>query len=112
MISKIQDRHRQKPAYVYIRQSTIAQVRHHQESTERQYALKNKALDLGWSPAAIRILDGDLGKSASRISGRKDFKTLVADVSDGPGWRSICPGGITTGAFVPGLAAICWNCAR
>ena len=83
MISKIQDRHRQKPAYVYIRQSTIAQVRHHQESTERQYALKNKALDLGWSPAAIRILDGDLGKSASRVSGRKDFKTLVADVSMG-----------------------------
>jgi DNA invertase Pin-like site-specific DNA recombinase len=83
MISKIQDRHRQKTAYVYIRQSTIAQVRHHQESTERQYALKNKALDLGWSPAAIRILDGDLGKSASRIYGRKDFKTLVADVSMG-----------------------------
>ena len=83
MISKIEERHRQRPAYVYIRQSTIAQVRHHQESTERQYALKNKALDLGWSPSTIRILDGDLGKSAARISGRKDFKTLVTDISMG-----------------------------
>jgi hypothetical protein len=40
MISKIQTHHRQKMAYVYLRQSTMAQVYHHQESTQRQYALK------------------------------------------------------------------------
>jgi len=44
MNSKIQDRHRQKPAYIYLRQSTMGQVRNHRESTERQYALKDKAL--------------------------------------------------------------------
>ena len=81
MISKIEDRHRQKPAYIYIRQSTMGQVRHHQESTERQYALREKALELGWSPSMIRVLDRDLGKSGSKSTGRKDFKVLVADVS-------------------------------
>ena len=83
MISKIKDCHRQKPAYIYIRQSTMGQVRHHQESTERQYALKDKAIQLGWNPPTIRVLDQDLGKSGSQLTGRKDFKILVADVSMG-----------------------------
>ena len=59
------------------------QVRHHQESTERQYALREKALELGWSEAAIRTLDRDLGKTGTEMAGREDFKTLVADVSMG-----------------------------
>jgi len=83
MISKIQNSHRQKPAYIYIRQSTMGQVKHNRESTERQYALKDKAIQLGWNPSTIRVLDQDLGKSGSQISGRKDFKTLVTDVSMG-----------------------------
>jgi DNA invertase Pin-like site-specific DNA recombinase len=61
----------------------MGQVRHHQESTERQYALRDKALELGWLPGKIRILDKDLGKSGSQSTGREDFKTLVADVSMG-----------------------------
>ena len=81
MISKIRSSHTEKPAYIYIRQSTMAQVRHHQESTERQYALKEKALHLGWTESMIRVLDGDLGVSGTQIAGRNDFKTLVADVS-------------------------------
>jgi DNA invertase Pin-like site-specific DNA recombinase len=68
---------------VYVRQSTLAQVRHHQESTERQYALRAKALDMGWSEPSVQILDGDLGKSGAQITGREDFKTLVAEVSMG-----------------------------
>jgi DNA invertase Pin-like site-specific DNA recombinase len=83
MNSKITDHHQSKPAYVYVRQSTMAQVRHHQESTERQYALRQKALDLGWSEAAIRTLDRDLGMSGAQMTGREDFKTLVADISMG-----------------------------
>src|ERR1700674_2866313 len=83
MNPKISDDHRRKPAYVYLRQSTPGQVRHHQESTERQYALREKARELGWSEAAIRTLDGDLGMSGSQMTGREDFKTLVADVSMG-----------------------------
>src|SRR5579864_8353510 len=80
---KISEAHRSKPAYIYIRQSTMAQVRHHQEITERQYALRQKALELGWNETTIRILDRDLGVSGTQMTGREDFKTLVADVSMG-----------------------------
>ncbi len=83
MMEKITAQHRQKPAYIYIRQSTMGQVRHHQESTERQYALRDKALELGWDPSAIRILDKDLGRSGAQTTGREDFKALVAEVSMG-----------------------------
>jgi DNA invertase Pin-like site-specific DNA recombinase len=83
MNPKITTQHLSKPAYIYIRQSTLAQVRHHQESTERQYALRDKALALGWSETAIRVLDRDLGQSGAQMTGREDFKTLVADVSMG-----------------------------
>jgi DNA invertase Pin-like site-specific DNA recombinase len=83
MNSKITEQHQSKPAYIYVRQSTLAQVRHHQESTERQYALRQKALELGWNTAAVRTLDHDLGISGAQTTGRTDFKTLVADVSMG-----------------------------
>ena len=82
-MSKVEPRYLEKPAYIYVRQSTVGQVRHHQESTERQYALRNKACDLGWPTSMTRILDGDLGRSGAQSSGRQDFKTLVADVSMG-----------------------------
>ncbi len=78
---KIQPYHLQKPAYVYLRQSTMGQVRLHQESTERQYALREKAIQLGWAPDNIRVLDGDLGLSGAQATHREDFKTVVADVS-------------------------------
>ena len=83
MNPKISEQQQSKPAYIYVRQSTLAQVRHHQESTERQYALRKKALELGWSETSIRILDRDLGISGAHTTGRTDFKTLVADVSMG-----------------------------
>jgi len=83
MNPKIAEHHRSRSAYVYLRQSTPGQVLHHQESTERQYALREKAQELGWSPDAIRTLDRDLGKSGTQTAGREDFKTLVADVSMG-----------------------------
>jgi DNA invertase Pin-like site-specific DNA recombinase len=83
MNPKIAQHHHSRCAYVYLRQSTPGQVLHHQESTERQYALREKAQELGWSQASIRTLDGDLGKSGTQTAGREDFKTLVADVSMG-----------------------------
>ena len=83
MNPKIKEHHRSKPAYIYLRQSTPGQVRHHQESTERQYALREKALQLGWSESLIRTLDRDLGKTGTEMAGREDFKTVVADVSMG-----------------------------
>jgi len=81
MTSKITDQHLSRMACIYIRQSTPGQVRFNQESTERQYNLKNKAQSLGWSPEKIRILDRDLGHSAT--INREDFKTLTSDVAMG-----------------------------
>ena len=83
MREKITHHHLTKPAYLYLRQSTMGQVRHHRESTERQYALKEKACHLGWPADQVRILDGDLGISGAAMTLRQDFKTLVADVSMG-----------------------------
>lgn len=61
----------------------MEQVKFNKESTERQYALKDKALQLGWSPSSIKILDADLGISGAYSNNREDFKTVVADVSMG-----------------------------
>jgi DNA invertase Pin-like site-specific DNA recombinase len=83
MNPQITEQHRSKLAYVYVRQSTLAQVRHHQESTERQYALREKALELGWNDPEIHVLDRDLGMSGAQTTGRDDFKSLVAEVSMG-----------------------------
>jgi len=83
MTSKITDQHLSRQACIYIRQSTLAQVRLNQESTDRQYSLTDKARSLGWRPDQIRILDRDLGKSGAAASTRTDFKTLVGDVAMG-----------------------------
>jgi len=64
----VQETHRQKLACIYLRQSTLKQVRQHQESTERQYALKDKALQLGWPSERILILDRDLGISGTQMA--------------------------------------------
>jgi DNA invertase Pin-like site-specific DNA recombinase len=81
--TKIADHHLVRHACIYIRQSTPAQVRFNQESTERQYNLANQAKALGWTPEQIRILDGDLGQSGQLTTKRDDFKTLVSDVAMG-----------------------------
>jgi DNA invertase Pin-like site-specific DNA recombinase len=81
MSVKILEMHTKKPACIYIRQSTMGQIRNHRESTERQYALRNKAQTLGWPQSRIRIMDNDLGQSGAQSATREDFKTLVADVS-------------------------------
>jgi DNA invertase Pin-like site-specific DNA recombinase len=81
MNSKVTLGHRQKSACVYIRQSSKYQVLHHHQSTERQYALREKAIALGWPPSKIRILDRDLGISGAQTTDREDFKVVVADVS-------------------------------
>jgi DNA invertase Pin-like site-specific DNA recombinase len=83
MSATITTSHLSKPAYIYIRQSTLAQVRHHQESTERQYALKDKALTMGWHAVVDPRAGRDQGMSAAQSDGAQDFKTLVADVSMG-----------------------------
>ena len=83
MTAKASSQQLQKTAYIYVRQSTMGQVRHHRESTERQYALKEKAMNLGWTENFVRVLDGDLGRSGASMADRTDFKTIVTDVSLG-----------------------------
>jgi Resolvase, N terminal domain len=81
--SKIAEHHLAQQACIYIRQSTLAQVRFNQESTESKYNLANQARALGWNPEQIRILDGDLAHSAEVATKRDDFKTLVSDAAMG-----------------------------
>src|SRR5260370_7228408 len=77
MNPKITEQHRSRPAYIYVRQSTNAQVLHHQESTERQYALRAMALELGWSESAIRTPDPDLAIPAPETTIRTQLQTLA-----------------------------------
>jgi DNA invertase Pin-like site-specific DNA recombinase len=83
MMSKVQEHHLARPAYIYVRQSTPGQILHHQESTARQYALRDKAEQMQWGAATIQILDQDLGQSGQHTTGREDFRRLVSDVSMG-----------------------------
>jgi len=57
--------HRAKLAYIYVRQSSVNQVRQHQESTELQYRLVDRAIGLGWPCERVQVIDEDLGKSGA-----------------------------------------------
>ena len=78
---KIRPEHLARPAFVYVRQSTVDQVRHHQESRRRQYDLAAHARALGWQE--VVVIDEDLGKSGTTTVGRTGFQRLVAEVSLG-----------------------------
>ena len=80
---KVTPKHLDREAIVYVRQSTIAQVRHNKESTQRQYALQEKAILLGWDTSRICVIDEDLGVSGSGRANRPGFQQLVASVSMG-----------------------------
>jgi len=79
---KITSRHRERAAYVYVRQSTPKQVQQHLESQRNQYALVQRALDLGWPSPRIHVIDADLGHSG-QDSQRPGFQELVTAVSLG-----------------------------
>jgi DNA invertase Pin-like site-specific DNA recombinase len=81
--NKITAAHLERLAVVYVRQSTIAQVREHTESTARQYALAQEAARLGWGATRIAIIDADLGVSGRTASARSGFKELVGRVCVG-----------------------------
>lgn len=83
MTGKIRAVHLERRAYVYVRQSTSAQVHEHVESTQRQYALAERAVRLGWSSAAVEIVDEDQGKSGASAEGRDGFARLAHDVAHG-----------------------------
>ena len=80
---KITSAHLQRLAVIYVRQSTLAQVRFHRESTERQYALADEAARLGWERDRIVVVDQDLGLSGRDAQKREGFKELVGRVCCG-----------------------------
>ena len=62
----ITPRHLCRKAVIYIRQSTPHQVLTNQESLRLQYALRQRARDLGWNNADVEVIDANLGQSAAR----------------------------------------------
>ena len=80
---KVKATHLQRNAYLYIRQSTPRQVIENTESTKRQYALRQRALALGWSEDRIIVIDSDLGLSGASAADREGFQRLVTEVSLG-----------------------------
>jgi DNA invertase Pin-like site-specific DNA recombinase/predicted DNA-binding transcriptional regulator AlpA len=82
-LPKITPVHLRRDAYVYVRQSTITQVREHTESLQRQYELVERAATLGWLAHQVIVIDEDLGRSGADASAREGFKGLVADVGLG-----------------------------
>jgi len=81
--AKLRSDHLARPALIYVRQSTLAQVRENWGSTARQYDLVQRARDLGWAPEQIRVIDQDQAHSGSSAAGRDGFQDLVAAVGLG-----------------------------
>lgn len=83
MSTKIKNSHLTRSAVIYLRQSTLKQVRENTESTIRQYDLQKRATMLGWSPKALIVIDEDLGQSGSSTQGRTGFLRLAEDIAQG-----------------------------
>src|SRR3954453_3260600 len=97
---KIHDRHRDRQAVVYVGQSPPRQVEQPRESTRLQYALVERACQLGWPRGQVLVIDDDLGRSGASTTYRPGFPLLVAEV--GPGHV-----GLTLGIEVSRLARSC-----
>ena len=76
-------RHLGRKAVIYVRQSTPQQVLSNQESLRLQYALRQRARDLGWLEADVEVIDSDLGRGGATALQRKGFKDLIARVTLG-----------------------------
>jgi DNA invertase Pin-like site-specific DNA recombinase len=98
--SKVSADHLQRRAYLYVRQSSLHQVLENTESTARQYALRRRAVALGWLEEQITVIDRDQGQSGASAADREGFQRLVADVGLGKA-------GIVMGLEVSRLARNC-----
>ena len=94
---KVTADHIQRDAYLYVRQSTLRQVAENGESTQRQYALRDRAIAAGWPPERIHVIDRDLGKSGANAIARDGFQELVSEVA-------LAKAGIVMGLEVSRLA--------
>jgi DNA invertase Pin-like site-specific DNA recombinase len=80
---KVRASHLRRDAYLYVRQSTIQQVFENIESTQRQYALRQRAVALGWPQERVVVIDTDLGHSGASAADREGFQKLVTEVGMG-----------------------------
>ena len=80
---KVTADHLKRQAYCYVRQSTLKQVFENTESTKRQYALRERAMALGWPVVQIVTVDSDLGETAASVADRQGFQKLMIEVSLG-----------------------------
>ena len=80
---KVQPHHLDRSAYLYVRQSSMRQVIENIESTKRQYALRSRAVALGWRDDQIIVIDNDQGESGASAAWREGFQRLVTDVGMG-----------------------------
>ena len=80
---KVNAGHLRRDAYLYIRQSTVRQVFENTESTRRQYALRERAVALGWPFERVIVIDSDLGQSGASGADREGFQMLVGEVGTG-----------------------------
>jgi len=110
--TKVTASHLKRDAFLYVRQSTLHQVMQNTESTQRQYALQQRAIALGWPMDRVHVIDCDLGHSGASTVDRAGFQQLVTEVSLGHAgivlgldasrldWRATRP-----------IGNACWNCA-
>ena len=103
--NKISSEHLERMALIYVRQSTVSQVRENQESRMRQYGLAEVAERLGWHPRKIQVIDADQGVSGRSAEGRQGFQEVV---------RQVCLGeaGAIFGLEVSRLARNCADLQR
>jgi DNA invertase Pin-like site-specific DNA recombinase len=80
---KVSADHLRRDAFLYVRQSSLRQVFENTESTQRQYALRDRAAALGWPIERIHVIDSDLGRSGAQAQGRDGFQYLVTEVAMG-----------------------------
>lgn len=80
---KVNSSHLKRNVYLYIRQSTVRQVIEHTESTQRQYALRERVVAFGWKVDQVIVIDEDLGRSGATAVNREGFQRLVAEVGLG-----------------------------
>lgn len=102
---KVTPGHLRRDAYLYVRQSTVRQVFENTESTKRQYALRERAVAMGWPIERVIVIDSDLGQSGASSVDREGFQKLVGEVGMGRA-------GIVLGLEVSRLARNCTDWHR
>src|SRR2546425_12517345 len=109
---KIRPDHLSRQAVIYVRQSTLLQVRENIGSTTRQYDLVKRAHDLGWEQAGIRVIDQDQGQSGASSIGRDGFQLLVAEVGLGHVGAVLSRGASRAWLARAVIGIVCWRSVR